>query len=1028
MASSTTQGSDADGNDRAAIVRSSVVVEHSSPGEPATVSRETMLDSDVDDAAPRRALQLRLQRDEVHQRLFGEPALESHRIGRYLVLGTLGQGGMGTVLRAHDETLGRDVALKVLHDLRGGRHEKRLLREAQALARLTHRNVVRVYDVQEIDGRLCMAMELVHGHSLDTWQLEPRPWSEVLEVYRQAGRGLAAAHAEGLVHRDFKPANCILDAEGVVKVLDFGLARGVGADVETPAIEAEQTQHSQSISAEDSVRASRSQRMLDQAITRTGTMLGTLSYMAPEQLMGQPAAPASDQFSFCVALYEALFGVRPFGGVTAMTILYAIQSAVPDARSSRKGLPPVPKWLVEVLRRGLSVATHQRFESMESLLAALERQLVRRRRVRRGAVGIALAGTLGGALAISGAFTAAQPCDGLREAPMPAWSSDDHRAVRAAFEGSGLPNAEDVHARVEEALDAYATAWTEARAEACEATWVRREAGEQALSRRMACLDDRLPHLRATVDELASADARTAAHAGAALADLPSLEPCMDAELLLRGPAPLPLHLAEDAARIRELIARSWASGATGHDDGGLEAAERAVDAARNLEQAPLLELEALHNRGHLYRRARRLADARVDLGAALALAEGLDDQVRAADVLRELILVADLERDLPAADAWLMVIRGKLDRQDDQPIRQAQRWELEARVALRGKRLDEALSASEKAVALYEGLSTPEPGERVEALLLRGSVLRQLGDMTGSRHSYQAALDLARQENLLPMLGRVEYRLAYLDYAQGELDPAETRLRASLQDYEAYFGAITPASVRTHLLLAQILRMQGSTDDALEQASIAERSADERTSAQLRGELANLRGSLHRALDQWDEALEAYREARVAWQTVRSPDRVYMAMLDSNIADCMVHKGDLAAAAPLYDGSVAILEVETSSDHPARAYPLLGRARLALAQGQPEIAVPLLRRVLGQQAAIDRDPSLKASAQWALSRALRPNDEASDEATAEAVELALKARAAFVEARIDHAAEVDAWLERCGSACAQDPSTLTQR
>jgi len=149
------------------------------------------------------------------------------RLGRFKIVGRLGRGGMGVVLEAYDETLDRKVAVKRLHRDAGRSHGRRLLREAQALARLSHPNVVQVYDAGEQDGRLFIAMELVAGQTLWSWQESPRTWSDCLRVYTEAARGLAAAHAEGIVHRDFKPANCIIDGKGHVKVLDFGLARGV---------------------------------------------------------------------------------------------------------------------------------------------------------------------------------------------------------------------------------------------------------------------------------------------------------------------------------------------------------------------------------------------------------------------------------------------------------------------------------------------------------------------------------------------------------------------------------------------------------------------------------------------------------------------------------------------------------------------------------------------------------------------------------------------------------------------------------
>ncbi len=977
-----------------------------------------MLDDGIDRAPDRPALRMRLQRDVVHARLFGRPPAEL-RIGRYLIHGTLGQGGMGKVLRAHDETLGRDVALKVLHEGRGGRHEQRLLREAQALARLADPNVVRVYDVGEIDDRLCMAMELVHGEPLHRWQREPRPWPEALDVYRQAGRGLAAAHAVGLIHRDFKPANCILDEDGVVKVLDFGLARGVQAEPEPPPIDADLTHDEEPsiVTAEDSMTASRSQRMLEQVLTRTGTMLGTLAYMAPEQLMGKPAEPSSDQFAFCVALYEALYGRRPFGGSTAIAILYAIQSQRPAAAPLRAGLPPVPRWLQDILRRGLSVASHDRYPSMSALLDALERRLTRRRRVRSGAMGAVALVALGGVLSFGGVFAGEQPCDGLREASLPGWSAADRDAVGAALGAADIEGIDHARAQVESGLDAYAEAWIEARADACEATWVRREAGEQALARRMACLDDRATHVRAATERLAELDDRTAAHAASTVGSLPSLQPCEDVEALLRGPAPVPTTLADEAAQIRDLIARSWASGATGHEDHGEEAASRAVAAAEALPDAPVLLLEALQNRGHLFRRARRLAEAREDLSRGLELSERLDDESRTIDLLRELIIAAHEGDDPAALDAWQTVSRGKLSRLDDQPRRRAQRWSLEAIAAFytRPRRLDDALEWGNKAAQAYDALQPPAIDEQLTALLLLGNVQRRRREFDDARATFERAGTLAERSGRQPYRARVQYKLGHLHYVQGQFDEALVHLDASLANLSKFFGARSVAVIRTHHILSQIHRLQGSVATALEHATAAHDSIDDRVPLKMKGEIANTLASLHRSAGQWDLAIDHYGKARAAWSSMPSPDRALLAMLDSNVADCLVVKGDVDAAGRLYDEALVMLDMVVAPDDRRRAYPLLGRGELMLANDEPAAAIEDLRRVLEHRSAVERDPSLAARARWALARALRSGGESGREAS----NLAHQARAAFAGANVvETVAQIDAWLEHCGAAC----------
>jgi eukaryotic-like serine/threonine-protein kinase len=985
--------------------------------EPAdeTALRKTVLDASLDDALAARpampALDMRLQPDTVHARSFGRPA-EEHRIGRYLVHGTLGQGGMGKVLRAHDETLGRDVALKVLHDGRGGSHEQRLLREAQALARLAHPNVVCVYDVDDIDGRLCMAMELVQGTPLHEWQREPRPWPDVLDVYHQAGRGLAAAHAEGLVHRDFKPANCILDGQGTVKVLDFGLARGVGTEPEVAVAEVERTHTGTSHNDDDSVRASRSQRMLEQVLTRTGAMLGTLAYMAPEQLMGKPADPSSDQFAFCVALYEALYGTRPFSGTTAMALLYAIQSEPPAFGRGRPGLPLVPKWLHDVLRRGLSVASHQRYPDMTALLAALERGLARRRRLRGAALGGVLLAGFGGALALGGVLQGERPCEGLREQPMPAWTEGDRQSVGDAIAATGLPEATRVRERVEDQLDAYAHAWAEARADACEATWVHHEAGEQALARRMACLDERVVHVRAVVEQLGQADTRAAAFATATVDALPALAPCADVEALLRGPAPVPAALAGEAAEIRGLIARSWVSGASGDEVRGVEAADQAVTAAEALAQAPVLRLEALYNRGHLLRMARYWSQARRDLEAALALAEQLDDDTRAIDVLSELVLLADDADDVAVAAAWFAAIAGKLARLEHEPRRAAQRWWLEGVVAIGARRLDQAVAAAEHAVTLYAKLDPPAEAEQLEALILLGDARRRHGDMVGAEEAFARAVALAQQEGHLPVVARVLYKQGHLHYVQGRLAAALPLIERAVALRDLFYGPRAAASIRSRLLLSIILQVQGALPQAIAQAALARESLDDRVPAQLRGEVHKQLARLHRAHERWSDAIASYREARSAWQAVPVPDRVELAKLDNDIADCLVLAGEPHTARALYDGVLAVLAVETPPDDPLRAYPLLGRGQLLLAQGEREAGIASLRAALALAPKREEDPTLYAELRWVLGRALRPATGEAPQALGEAVALVRDAREVLAEAgQTKRVAEIDAWL-----------------
>jgi len=254
------------------------------------------------------------------------------KLGRYEIIEPIGRGAMGTVYAAHDPLLRRDVAVKVLH-----KRGERSLDEARALARLSHENVVAVYDVGEDDGRVYIAMERIAGTTLGAWLTSaPRAWRDVLVVFLQAARGLSAAHAAGIVHGDFKPDNVLVRDDGRVVVTDFGLARARGD-------------------------------------RREHFVRGTPAYMAPEQLEGGAATPASDQFAFATALHEALYGARAFGASTVQELRALFRSPQilrrpPDTRG-------VPEWIFPIVARGVEIDPNHRFARLDDLTRALARKL-----------------------------------------------------------------------------------------------------------------------------------------------------------------------------------------------------------------------------------------------------------------------------------------------------------------------------------------------------------------------------------------------------------------------------------------------------------------------------------------------------------------------------------------------------------------------------------------------------------------------------------------------------------------------------
>lgn len=277
---------------------------------------------------------------------------EDERIGRYRIEDVLGRGGMGVVLRAHDPELDRELAIKLLHERVGAGERARaralLLREARAIAKLSHPNVIQVYDVGVHRERIYVAMELVRGQPMHRWMRGSRSLAELLEVFIQAARGLAAAHHVGLVHRDFKPPNVLVGDDGRTRVLDFGLARPPESD---------------------SSPTTRESADVESSLTLAGSLVGTPPYMAPEQFDDRIPDARADQFAFCVSLFEGLFGRRPFAGEDMPALRDAIQHQALVIPSEADVLP---SGLIALLERGLAKRADDRFEHMLALLDALE--------------------------------------------------------------------------------------------------------------------------------------------------------------------------------------------------------------------------------------------------------------------------------------------------------------------------------------------------------------------------------------------------------------------------------------------------------------------------------------------------------------------------------------------------------------------------------------------------------------------------------------------------------------------------------
>src|SRR5215472_5457995 len=509
-------------------------------------------------------------------------------LGRYVVLNQLGSGGMGVVYAAFDPEMNRKVAIKLLRaDVAGKLSAEvaraRLLREAQAMARLSHPNIVPVHAVGFFGSQVFIVMEYVEGQTLKRWLEEKRPSTkQIVATFLQAGRALAAAHAVQLIHRDFKLDNVLVAADGRVLVTDFGLARGARE-------------------AEGSGPVPTSQPLLDTAmtpkedvfgamLTQTGSILGTPAYMAPEQLLGQRTDARVDQFSFCVALYEALYGERPFAGDRLDELVREVTAGkVRDPPKSSR----VPNWLRQILLKGLKTNAAERYPSMDALLADLEKDpaIARRRWLYVAGVAAVIAIPLIGYRQIK--HQQSLLCKGAEKELAGIWNDKTSAGISRAFMATGKPFAQTAAANVGKALDRYSKDWVTMFTQACEATRLRGTQSEELLDLRMECLSRRRAGFQALIEIFANADGKVVERSVDAAQALASLEGCADVAALkapVRPPADPTVRAKVD--ELRRKLATANAMHAAGKFREGVTLATQIASEAKALQYRPL-EAEA---------------------------------------------------------------------------------------------------------------------------------------------------------------------------------------------------------------------------------------------------------------------------------------------------------------------------------------------------------------------------------------------------------------------------------------------------
>jgi len=997
-------------------------------------------------AGPRPALERQVAFELLHARLFKSLA-EPVMLDRFVLAERVGQGGMGVVYAAFDPRSDRQVALKVVRPERAGPlASARLQREARAAAALAHPNVVTVYETGSTPaGELFIAMELVHGQTLRQWLDEGvRPWRTVVETMIAAGEGLAAAHAVGLVHRDFKPENVLIGADGRPRVADFGLVRLVeGSEPSGEPMSSELASIPETAS-----------------LTRTGMVVGTLGYMPLEQLQGQDADARSDQFGFCVSLYEALHGERPFEGNSLAALMQAMEAPrwrpVPNGRK-------VPEALRRLVLRGLATAPEQRWPSMEALLVELRRQVAPHTR-RTVALALGL-GLVGGLTVLGlGLDTNAEPearCEGAQAQLDGIWDDARKREVEAVIVGTGLPYAPDTWARVEEGLDAYALAWTSKHTEVCEATSVRHEQAVEVMDLRMACLRDHRVALRESVGVLAKADATTVEQAVTLVAGLPGPSRCDDVEAL-RAQLPPPAD-AEQGAKVevlRELLARARSLSDAGSYPASSAVVEQVTEQALALGYAPLLA-EALLHRGNSRRRESRYVEAEQDLEQAYLLAtEQGHDAVRASAAVGLVSVVGSHQAQYESGQKWgraalILASAAHVDR------------EIEVRALAAVAELfhaqgehEDALSHYQRALALGETTLGPTHPDVAAMSTSIGGVLAYQGKPDEALVYLQRALALG-EAALGPAHPRVAdalVRLGDVLITQGKLAEALGHLERALAIRERTFGPKHPDVAATLYEIGDVLVWQGKSDDALvrHQQALAIKEEvlgpshpDVATSQARVGavlfELRRLEAALElfrralaireealgpehsqvgsslldigRALGMvghYEEALEHYRRALVIKERTLGPRHPDMGNVHSHIAAMLQELDRHAEALEHSQQALSIWEQAWGPEHPRLVYPLLG-----LALGNRDLEDFATARVHAERAVAIMEAgevSVElASARFILAQVLWPDQAQRPRALA----LAKQARDAFAEQGESRRVElerVDAWLRRVGA------------
>lgn len=877
-------------------------------------------------------------------------------VGRYVILDSIGMGGMGLVCAAYDPKLSRKIALKLLrnasNDEASTAGRNRLFREAQALAKLSHPNVVTVHDVDVFEGQVYIAMEFVEGTTLREWMRdEPRTWKEIRQKFILAGRGIAAAHQADIIHRDFKPSNVLISTEGDVRVADFGVAKERDRshrDPDRDFAEFERRRRTVGVGG-STLDSSAEEALIDEIqsnvsmdLTVAGRMVGTPAYMAPEQHMGLRVGPHTDQYSFCVSFYEALYGQLPFQGSDRREQLTKMTEGRLPPPPKEGPAHHVPSWLHKVLARGLRPHPSERWPSMEALLAALARDPAKR--IRRWAIGtIGVVGVAAGiALGVVGSEEQ-NPCLALASEVERHWNAERRSAIEAAFAKSDKPFAEHAAHGVTQILDRWAEDWSASKVAVCEATQVGGQSGA-LLDVRMYCLAQRGREFGAIVNVFAEADdeiIERSIAAADALSDPHSCTSVRDTgEFKDRNLASVALEQVE---AMEADLDRAHAFASVWKFEKSLPIQAQVLARAREVSH-PWTLARALQDLSKSQLEVGDVVEGEANLREFIHLAAALGDVKQEARAWNRLIFYLGGEHNrIAEGHAWLLAAETALVRAGNDPHVRISFVSTRARLALAEGDMEAAIADYAESVALARAEYGVADSMTIRVMTNHAIALAESEQYAEAERVLLEVVAVSKQVygSTHPLLATGYVNLGNVYILSEQWRKAEPPLEAALAIRERIGGSDAPNIGKPLHALGKVARNQKRLSEALAKfervTKIFVKSHGE-NSAVVAASVTDT-GVVQHQLGRYDEARESFDRAQAIYNHIYPQGHRYVGGLMRFRCAMFVDAGEYADAVAACDLALEIAErFELSSETKRENYQLLvaaerGRGRLAAAE-----------------------------------------------------------------------------------------------